>query len=440
MGFFDLDEFAQEAEKISIPPHPLADKLSLDKKISYLGMLFFAASVDDGKVADGETKKFREIGFSLNLKETDINETRETVEGLLTNASKMAFVKEAVSLLQERETAMFLYSDMVCIMGADGELSSDAEKFLDGMTKFLELEERDCCFLKEYSAFIPEKKKSKAAEIVQKYRTEKFYFPEGLIKYYTPVLDAVKLHGGKLPLGENQICDGKFILEEELIVGPGSELIIKNAEIEFGLNGYINIAESASAVISDSSFSASPVQPKDGEEFAAFMIQSNISLLNIKGCSFDGKMIKSAIYQRGKLNLSKCSFERLHGGRYYAIESGVDSVFSDCDFMHCTGNLCHISAGGKVSRCKFTDCSSEDEIALVSSGSLYLVLFERCQASTICERYGDKKWGKEIVCFKDCSRGEPHSLLSFGFDDTHTPADYSTWLEAYTRSKENKNA
>ena len=35
MGFFDLDEFAQEAEKISIPPHPLADKLSLDKNGPY---------------------------------------------------------------------------------------------------------------------------------------------------------------------------------------------------------------------------------------------------------------------------------------------------------------------------------------------------------------------------------------------------------------------
>ena len=183
MGFFDLDEFAQEAEKVSIIPHPLADELSLVKKISYLGMLFFSAAINDGKVADGETKKFREIGFSLKLQESDINETRETVEGLLTNTSKMAFVKEAVSLLQEREIAMFLYCDMVCVMDADGELSGDAEKFLDGMTKFLELEERDCCFLKEYSAFMPEKKKSNAAELVQKYRTEKFLFPEGLIKY-----------------------------------------------------------------------------------------------------------------------------------------------------------------------------------------------------------------------------------------------------------------
>lgn len=185
MGFFDLDEFVQEADKISILPHPLADKLSLDKKISYLGMLFFAAAVDDGKVSDGEIKKFWEIGFSLKLQESDINETKETVVGLLTNASKMAFVKEAVSLLQEREIAMFLYCDMVCVMVADGELSHDAEKFLDGMTKFLELEENDCCFLKEYSAFMPADKKSKAAEFIYCF-SEKFDLPDKYLNYFTP--------------------------------------------------------------------------------------------------------------------------------------------------------------------------------------------------------------------------------------------------------------
>ena len=107
MGFFDLDEFAQEAEKVSIIPHPLADKLSLVKKISYLGMLFFSAAINDGKVADGETKKFRKIGFSLKLQESDINETRKFT--VCTHNANHITIKEHCNLpfLQKRDSFFY---------------------------------------------------------------------------------------------------------------------------------------------------------------------------------------------------------------------------------------------------------------------------------------------------------------------------------------------
>lgn len=425
MGFFDLDEFAKAAEDSEVVPHPLAEKLSLVAKTSYLGMVVFASLVDDGKLNAKERKAMRETGLALKLPESDIDDTVSSVTCLKTNPEKMAFVKESLPVLSERDTAMFLYCDMVSAMTADGALTNDAKAFLSGMAKFLKFSQKDQKFLNEYIVFFSEDKKPEAADVVYKYAAAKL--PEGLISYFTPVLNPVHIPGGRLPLGDNEFCNGRFLIDSKVVLGTGAKLLVQNAEIEFGINGWIEI-EDGDADFIDSKFIAREEKVEKQKDSCNYMIHSENSKLSFSGCTFDGKMIRAAIHQGNILDITDCHFDKMNGGIAPCV-CCHDGFCRNCEFNNCK-NCCLDSEDGKIDRCKFINCSSKGSI-LRASGSCYTLrmLFKKCKANVI---YDQNKWNncfdRQVICFLDCA-GKKCSI------ESHYSCDYDSWLAAYNDKK-----
>ena len=430
MGFFDVNEFNKAADDGMITPHPLAEKLSLAAKISYLGLVVFASFVDDGEISEKERKAMRETGLALKLPESEIDDTVNTVAGLKDNSEKMSFIKESLPALSERDTAMFLYCDMVGAMTADGAMTDDAGAFLSGMAKFLKISREDLNFLTEYTAFFQGDRKPEAAETVFKYAAQKL--PEGLVSYFTPTLNSVRIPGGRLPLGDNNFCDGHFRIDSEVIVGAGVKLLVKNAEIEFGINGWIEI-EDGDAEFIDSEFIAAPGEGKKEEQQCSsyYLILSEIPKLSFSGCTFDGRMIRAAIYQENILDIKDCRFDNLNGGD----ASGVfcrDGFCRDFEFNCCKG-CCLYSGNSKIDRCKFINCSSKSCILETSVSLKNLrMLFKKCKAAVICNNglflhRIVKSKDNGAVCFLDCT--------GMKFSGCDYESDYETWLKAYNDEK-----
>jgi|GEM_PF-5023328 len=427
MGFFDMDEFTKAAEDSTIAPHPLAEKLSLAAKTSYLGMVVFASLVDDSKLTPDERKAMRETGLALQLPESDIDDTVRTITGLKTNPEKMAFVKESLPAVSERDTAMFLYCDMVDAMTADGALTDDAEAFLSGMAKFLKFSQEDQQFLTEYTAFFPEDKKPEAADVVYKYASKKL--PEGLISYFTPVLNQIHIPGGQLPLGDNEFCNGRFLIDSKVVLRTGVKLLVQNAEIEFGINGWIEI-EDGDADFIDSKFIAGEEEEEDkkAKDSCNYLIHSANSKLSFSGCTFDGRMIRAAIHQDNILDIKDCQFNKLNGGTAPCIRCH-DGFCGNCEFNDCK-SCCLDSEDGQIDRCKFINCSSNRSI-LRASGSSYTtrMLFKKCKAKVVI--YDQNKWNTisdNVVCFLDCTG----TKCSIG---CRWDCNYETWLAAYNKKE-----
>ena len=417
MGFFDLDEFTQAAEDSTIIPHPLAEKLSLAAKTSYLGMVVFASLVDDGKLTPDEQKAMRKTGLALQLPESDFDDIVGTVTGLKTNPEKMAFVKESLPALSERDTAMFLYCDMVGAMTADGELSDDAKAFLSGMAKFLKITGKDLDFLNEYTVFFPGKK-PEAADVVFKYAAQNL--PDGLISYFTPVLNPVRIPGGQLPLGDNKFCDGRFLIDSKVIVGTGVKLLVKNAEIEFGINGWIEI-EDGDAEFIDSKFTAMEGQTENkADKTPVYLIKSSATKLLFSGCSFDGKMTRAAITQDYDLTMRDCRFNKLNGSDSCCV-FGRDVVCIRCNFDNCSGNYFILKSLEDITICKteFILCSAN---YIVSGSKLVqtVVLYKKCKSGIYVWDFSDKSQ-LGILCYIDC----------VGSVRSSSHVDYETWKKHF---------
>ena len=66
MGFLDMENFSQAAEDSTVVPHPLAEKLSLEAKTSYLGMVIFAALAAYRTINASEKKQYGLLDCRLN--------------------------------------------------------------------------------------------------------------------------------------------------------------------------------------------------------------------------------------------------------------------------------------------------------------------------------------------------------------------------------------
>ena len=432
MVFLDMENFSQAAEDSTVVPHPLAEKLSLEAKTSYLGMVIFAALAAYGTINPAEKKAIRATGLSLQLGETDINESIETISGLKTNPEKISFVRESAASLSDRDTAMWLYCDMAAVMSIEGALPGDAETFLSGIAKFMKIARVDLDFLNDFSGFLPEEKKPEAATILFKYTQQQFPLPEGLVRHFIPELDPVRLPGGKLPLGENRFCDGRFIIDSPIIVGTGSKLLVKNAEIEFGINGWIE-NEDGEVEFADSKLTARAEQaaPESTEKYSLFLIRSTAAVISFSGCSFDGAMTRAAIDQQYLLKIHSCKFSNFTNQPTDSVDPiscrcviyGKDIYCSDCCFDHCRSSLSFIKGEMiSISRSKFLHCTAVDCIIDADCSKQELILYLQCKASYILWK---KKYTLQDLCYHECVG------TCYGSETV----DYETWQKKYEEAK-----
>ena len=460
MGFLDMDDFSQAAEDSTIVPHPLAEKLSLEAKTSYLGMVIFAALAAYGTINAAEKKAIRAVGLSLQLGETDINESIETISGLKTNPEKISFVRESVASLSDRDTAMWLYCDMTAVMSIEGALSGDAETFLSVVAKIMKIAKDDLDFLNDFSTVLSEEKKPEAATVLFKYTQQQFPLPEGLVRHFIPKLDPVRLPGGKLPLGENKFCDGRFIIDSPIIVGTGSKLLMKNAEIEFGINGWIE-NEDGEIEFADSKLTARTEQTEKNtllrylihsiaakkKSLSRYLIRSKAAVVSFSGCSFDGAMTRAAISQQHFLRIHSCTFSNFTNDD--CVLYGKDIDCSGCCFNHCSSGK-SLMAGEKIniSKSKFLHCTAKDSIIDVqeltfyqrmakdrlidvtdSSSRLELILYQQCKAEKIFGHYSFLIL--RYLCYVDCV-GTCYGDSSSRWEEI---VDYETWQKKYEEAK-----
>ena len=352
-----------------------------------------------------------------------------------TNPEKIAFVRESVASLSDRDTAMWLYCDMAAVMSIEGALPGDAETFLSGMAKFMKIAREDLDFLNDFSTVLSEEKKPEAATVLFKY-TQQFPLPEGLVRHFIPKLEPVRLPGGKLPLGENNFCDGRFIIDSPIIVGTGSKLLVKNAEIEFGINGWIE-NEDGEVEFADSKLTARAEQgePESTENYSLYLIHSTAAVISFSGCSFDGAMTRAAISQQHLLKIHSCSFSNFTGqiniGDDYSLSCngviyGRDIDCSDCCFDHCRSNQSFM-AGDKISisRSKFLHCTAEDCIIAADDSSRStqeLALYLQCKARKILRDY---RYTLQDLCYHECVG------ICYGSETV----DYETWQKKYEEAK-----
>jgi hypothetical protein len=164
------DRIKQKAQESKIIPHPLIQKdIDISTKNAYLGGVVFAALLDDAEITEPEHKRIRELGISLQLGDDDIKEVISTVENLKSEDEQEAYLEEIIPALKDRDVALFFICDFSKTVGADGKYTQDDLDYCDAIAEWLDLNENDMAFYKEYRNYLLPGKEMECAVFITRH-------------------------------------------------------------------------------------------------------------------------------------------------------------------------------------------------------------------------------------------------------------------------------
>ena len=411
MAFLDLDEIEQDSKDANIVPHPLKDKLAESEKAAYINAIVFAGLADDDTLSDIELEYGRTRALSLGLNADDFDEAVKTVQSLNGPKERKEFLFEMLAAFTDRTVAMYVLCDMAQAMASDGDLTDDACKFLDSLYRLLlksdkkpdnPLTPADQKFLADYRPFLAPGKTADASEVVA-CRIDGYEFPVGLMRFFSPDLKAVQLKGGTTGPGKIRLVGGKYRPDEALRVSATTMLVIKDAEIEFGSEGGIELC-GADVIISNTRFVTAASSHWD------VMVKSKANQLKFIHCEFECGGVRGAVEcMSGDCNVEfdDCQF-RSSISKNGIIRASRDGgvVCSKCDFVDCRvtdASVVTYGGGVNLTDCSFVDCYAREYIVRVTGGRVSGV---KCCSFSNCHSARGLVTPSSIVaeCFSDDGR------------------------------------
>lgn len=410
MAFLDLDEIEQDSKDANIVPHPLKDKLAESEKAAYINAIVFAGLADDDTLSDIELEYGRTRALSLGLNADDFDEAVKTVQSLNGPKERKEFLFEMLTAFTDRTVAMYVLCDMAQTMASDGDLTDDANKFLDSLYRLLlksdkkpdnPLTPADQKFLTDYRPFLAPGKTADASEVVREYYGMSYELPAGLVDFFTPDLKPIELKGGSTPAGEFRIVGCRFTLDETLTVESNTKLILRDAEIDFGANGLL-VLKGMRVDIENCTFKGT-AEPKDPYEHPWMIEADDVAYLSFTNCIFDGGNFRCALEDGGR---SEKRSLVITGGEFRFLKSdwkeivaaygckvecrkviwrectnksnsinemllcGCDLMLEDCVFESC--NAKYLFYPNEVAHCRFVDCKcTGSELFLRHSNGIF---------------------------------------------------------------------
>ncbi len=432
-----LATLKKKAAASQIPVHPLVAK-NIDIRVAnaYLGGTVLAALLDDDSISEQEEKRLRDVGISFRMSDEQINEVIATVKGLKSDDDKAGYIEEIISALNDRDIALFFICDLAMTLGSKGQYTDNDIEYFNAIAEWLGIKGKDLEFICSYKDYLFPGKGSNATDTVYNTQQNGVVLPDGLVMRFTPNLKAKQIKGGTLPPGETRICNGRFRLDEPIIVNQGSTLVIAGAEIEFGIKAFIEVQDTQLTISNSKLFAAHKKPPKKlGEDFNPFLLYTSCNLLLLDGCEMDGNMIRKAISHNGNLIMRNCKLSSFISDELYIIQVSKDATITNSEFIDLKGAAMFImKKGGKkldISGCKFEQCVVNfPELFECSnnkaSSSIYCSSFVKCSSGrrllTGNISSADKGWNYVEDCnfdFPSVSKREYEAELK-KFQNTQT--------------------
>ena len=419
MAFLDLDEIEQDSKDANIIPHPLKDKLAESEKAAYINAIVFAGLADDDTLSDIELEYGRTRALSLGLNADDFDEAVKTVQSLNGPKERKEFLFEMLTAFTDRTVAMYVLCDMAQAMASDGDLTDDANKFLDSLYRLLlksdkkpdnPLAPADQKFLADYRPFLAPGKTADASEVVREYCGMSYELPAGLVDFFTPDLKPIELKGGSTPAGEFRIVGCRFTLDETLTVESNTKLILRDAEIDFGANGLL-VLKGMRVDIENCTFKGT-AKPKDPYEHPWMIEADDVAYLSFTNCIFDGGDFRCAIKDDGRLK--ECRLV-ITGGEFRSLRSDWNEIVAA---LGCKKVECRKVIWKECTNNDDSDCRDETII----SGTLALTdcVFQDCNANSLfwsvevthCKFVGCKCRSSELFYISCGSKGVVSSCVA----------------------------
>lgn len=134
MGFLNQAVLKQKSADAAVGKHPLLQEGAVPQNVrqSYLqGCVLAVLERDNGEISPTARQEISRLGKSLELSDSDMNESISIVTALNSPEDQGQFLEELFSTLSEARYAQYFLSDFENHLKKNGQLSEDAKKILD---------------------------------------------------------------------------------------------------------------------------------------------------------------------------------------------------------------------------------------------------------------------------------------------------------------------
>ena len=186
MGFFDIENFSQEADDMSCTPHPLNESMTVAKKTAYLAGIAFSAFVIGAEKNPKTERIIHKVAYAFRLNAGDVKEIYNDILSLKTNSDKKEFFNDAIGNLKDRAVALFFCGDVMRTIHSTEKKSSDASTFMESLIKMFMLDEADTALLSKIEPYLnPDLEKKALALIIESEKNEIKLHSE-VLNYFFP--------------------------------------------------------------------------------------------------------------------------------------------------------------------------------------------------------------------------------------------------------------
>lgn len=191
--------------------------------------------------------------------------------------------------------------------------------------------------------------------------------------------------------GVFELSNAWFRLDDVLVLGKGAKLVIKNADVSFGLNAYIKL-EGGDVEIVKSKLGSVYEDVPENETIGKNLIVGEVGTITIEESRFSGYGLRSGLCVDGNVIAKSSVFDKLVNtnancsvfGVPYNSNKNYRVSCEYCRFVNCqtTQQTLIWCMDAIFNACVFEDCSSSQAIVLGCEGceiSLRDCLFLRCK-------------------------------------------------------------